>query len=299
MYRNLKIVAAITTIMMVFVQVGGALVTKSGSADGCGQSWPLCHGQILPSEWPIETIIEIAHRGVSGIAIILLLVLAYMALKLIPHKRETKFLVIMSLAFIFGQALLGAAAVMWGQNDYVLAAHFGISLICFAAVFLLTLLIFEVDTKFEASKIVFGPFLRYNTIFLTIYIYIVVYSGALVRHTESSLACMNWPHCQPGQIMPTNFYEWVQMGHRFLAGLVIIWILIIMIHAIRHYSHYRVIKYGWILAFTLVLLQALTGMLSVFTMVNIFTALLHALFITLLFGLLCYFIMLLSRSKYR
>ncbi len=298
MYKNLKIVALITTIAMVFVQVGGALVTKTGSADGCGDSWPLCHGKLIPSDWPIETIIEIAHRGVSGIAIILLAILCIMALRQIPEKRETKFLVAVSFGFIIIQSLIGAAAVVgiW-EGDFVLAAHFGISLICFAAVFLLTLLVFEVDLKFDATKLQVGSFLRYNTIFLTIYIYFVVYSGALVRHTDSSLACLSWPHCKPGHIMPTNFYEAVQMGHRALAGLAIIWVFLIMIHAIRHYSQYRVLHYGWIIAFILIILQMITGLLSVFTMVNIFIALLHALFITLLFGLLCYFIMLLSRTK--
>ena len=156
---------------------------------------------------------------------------------------------------------------------------------------------FIITYIFESEIMAFGPFLRYNTIFLTIYIYLVVYSGALVRHTESSLACLSWPHCQPGQFWAMDFYQWVQMGHRALAGIVVIWIFIIMLHAIRYYSRYKVIRNGWILAFVLVLLQATTGMLSVFTLVNIFIALLHALFITLLFGLLCYFIMLLSRTK--
>lgn len=298
LYKNLKIVALITTIAMVFVQIGGALVTKSGSADGCGDSWPLCHGVLVPNDWPIETIIELAHRGVSGIAIILLAALCIMALKQIPHIRETKFLVAVSFGFIILQSLIGAAAVIgiW-EGDFVLAAHFGISLICFAAVFLLTLLIFEVDQKFDATILKINPFLRYNTIFITIYLYFVIYSGALVRHTDSSLACTSWPHCQPGQLWAMNFYQWVQMSHRLAALIAIVWIFLIMIHAIRKYSHYRVIKYGWIITFSLIALQAVTGMLTVFTMVNIFIALLHALFITLLFGLLCYFIMLLSRTK--
>lgn len=297
LYKNLKILAVITTLMMVFVQIGGALVTKTGSADGCGQSWPLCHGQIIPSSWPIETIIELAHRGVSGLAIILVGVVSWLSLKLLSHKKETRFLVAMSIGFILAQALIGAGAVMWGQNDFILAAHFGISLISFAAVFLLTLLVFEVDQKFEAQELVIGPYLRYHTIFLTIYIYLVVYSGALVRHTDSSLACLEWPHCGPGQLWAGNFYQWVQMSHRVLAGIIVIWIFIILIHVLKNYSQYRILRYGWMIAFVLVLLQALTGMLSVLTLVNIFIALLHALFITLLFGLLCYFILLLSRAK--
>src|SRR5699024_9689354 len=83
------------------------------------QSWPLCHGKLVPADWPIETIIELAHRGISGIAIILVGVLSYMVLKMIPHKRETKFLVVLSIGFILAQALIGAAAVMWGQNDFI------------------------------------------------------------------------------------------------------------------------------------------------------------------------------------
>jgi Uncharacterized protein required for cytochrome oxidase assembly len=73
--------------------------------------------------------------------------------------------------------------------------------------------------------------------------------------------------------------------------------LLILIHVLRKYSDSPLIKKCWITAFVLLILQVITGMLSVFTMVNIFIALFHALFITLLFGVLCYFIMLLSRNK--
>lgn len=298
MYKNLKIVAVITTLIMVFVQIGGALVTKTGSEDGCGETWPLCHGQLIPRDWPIDTIIELAHRGVSGIAIIFLILLAYMAWKQIGHVREANFLIYVSLSFILIQSLIGAAAVIgiW-EGDFVLAAHFGISLICFSAVLLLTLLIFETSYGHEDRKIFVRPFLRYNTILITIYIYFVIYSGALVRHTDSSLACTEWPHCMPGQVMPGNFYQAVQMGHRFLVGILFIWMVIIVIHVLRNYSDSKIIRNGWLIAFTLLILQVITGMLSVITHVNIFIALFHALFITLLFGVLCYFIMLLSRNK--
>ena len=160
---------------MVFVQIGGALVTKTGSEDGCGQSWPLCHGQLIPKDWPIDTIIEITHRGVSGLAIIFLLALGYMAWKQIRHVREAKFLIYVSLSFIVIQSLIGAAAVVGiYEGDFILAAHFGISLICFAAVLLLTLLIFETAHGVETRKIIVKPFLRYNTILVTIYINFVI-----------------------------------------------------------------------------------------------------------------------------
>ena len=101
--------------------------------------------------------------------------------------------------------------------------------------------------------------------------------------------------------MPLHFrvtcIEWVQMGHRTAAALIFIWLLIIMIHAIRHYKNQRVIYWGWIIAFILVALQVTTGMIVVLTRLNLYIALLHSLFITLLFGLLTYMILLVSRSK--
>ena len=127
---------------------------------------------------------------------------------------------------------------------------------------------------------------------------IVVYTGALVRHTEASLVCKDWPLCRNDEFtLPTNLYEWVQMGHRAAAGLIIIWILIIAIHVIKNYKDQRALYWGWIIALILVLLQGSTGMLVVLTKLNLYIALLHSLFVSLLFGLLCYMILLLSRSR--
>ena len=62
--QNLKWLGVLATIIMTFVQLGGALVTKTGSEDGCGSSWPLCNGALLPENLPIQTIIELSHRAV-------------------------------------------------------------------------------------------------------------------------------------------------------------------------------------------------------------------------------------------
>ena len=84
----------------------------------------------------------------------MVVILSIMAWRSIGHIRETKFLAATSILFLVFQGLIGAAAVVWGQSDFVLAIHFGISLISFATVFLLTLLIFEIDKKFDAEKLI-------------------------------------------------------------------------------------------------------------------------------------------------
>lgn len=298
MSKGLKRLAVLTTIGMLFVLLGGALVTKTDSGDGCGKSWPLCHGELIPSDIDSALVIELSHRVVSGVVGILVLLLSVWSWKKLGHIRETKFLSILSFTFLVLQGLIGAAAVIWGQSDFVLALHFGISLISFAAVLLLTILIFEIDKKFEADKLIIDSRMKKHMIGLTLYSYVVVYTGALVRHLEASMICPSWPFCTPGvPTLPTNLYEWVQMGHRALAGIIFIWIFYVMFLAFRHYKHQPVIYYGWVIAFILVTLQVIAGAFVVLTQLNIIVALLHALFISLLFGVFSYFLLLVSRSK--
>ncbi|MEK4761678.1 heme A synthase [Viridibacillus sp. FSL E2-0187] len=296
--KYMKWFAVAATIGMLLILLGGALVTKTDSGMGCGRNWPDCNGSLIPKEITTEVLIEFSHRVVTGAVSFLILILTVWAWRVLGHIREVKFLSFMALFFLIAQALIGAAQVLWGQGDFILALHFGISLISFAAVLLLTLIIFEVDQKFDADKVIIGNTLKRHTIGVTIYSYLVVYTGALVRHTNASLICPDWPLCNNKDIgLPANFYEWVQMGHRFAAGLIFVWILFIAIHAIKHYKEQRVLYWGWIIALIIVSLQVLAGMAVVLSRLNILLALLHSLLITLLFGLLCYMILLLSRSR--
>ena len=298
MRRSLKWFAVATTIAMIFILIGGALVTKTGSGAGCGKSWPLCNGQVLPTHITPELVIELAHRLVSGAGGFMVLALSVWSWKAMGHIRETKFLSILSFFFLLLQALIGAAAVKWGQSSFILALHFGISLVSFAAVFLLTILIFEVDKKFDADKLVIDSRMGRHIVFLSIYSYIVIYTGALVRHTKSSLVCKDWPLCvNTSPALPSNMYEWVQMGHRMAAGLIFIWIGYITYLAIKKYRDQKVLYWGWIISFILVTLQVLAGAFIIFSRLNLYIALLHAFFITCLFGVLSYFLLLYSRTK--
>ena len=298
--KYLKWLAVASSFGMLLILLGGALVTKTESGMGCGRHWPGCNGQLIPDVITAEVLIEFSHRLVTGAVGILIVALAIWAWRSLGHVRETKFLSVMAIFFLVLQALIGAAQVKWGQGDFILALHFGISLISFASVLLLTLLIFEVDRKFDTDKISIGKTLKIHTIGVTLYSYIVIYTGALVRHTNSSLVCNDWPLCRNDNFaLPTNLYEWVQMGHRTAAGLIFIWILVIAIHVIKNYKDQRAIYWGWITTLILVSLQVCSGMFVVLTKLNLYISLLHSLFISLLFGLLCYMILLLSRSQLR
>lgn len=102
-----KPIAIITSIVMFLVLIGGALVTKTESGLGCGRSWPLCDGQLIPTDITFELVIEFGHRIMSGLGIILVLLLSYIAWKDYRDIKETKFLVFLSILFLVIQSLLG------------------------------------------------------------------------------------------------------------------------------------------------------------------------------------------------
>ena len=299
MIRTIRWLSVVSSVGMVFILLGGALVTKTDSGAGCGTSWPLCNGQLVPSEITAELIIELSHRLVSTIIGITVLSLAILSWVFIGHIREVKFLSFMSVFFLIFQGLLGAAAVVWGQSDFVLALHFGISLISFATVFILMLLIFEVDKKFDTSKLYIKKSDRIQTYLLTIYTIVVVYTGALVRHVDANLVCGSWPFCNnsnPFAFSDYSFYQWIQMGHRLLAGILLVWTILFFVNIIKNYRHNRVMFWGWLTTTILIIMQVIFGALIIFTSLNLWIAIFHAFFITCFFGNLSYFILLSNRS---
>lgn len=302
MVKHLKWLSVAATIGMIFVLLGGALVTKTGSEDGCGDSWPLCEGQVIPSEFSMEMVIELSHRLVSGVVGIIVVILAVLAWKHLSHVREVKFLAANSVIVLVLQALIGAAAVMWGQSDFVLALHFGISLISFATVFLLMLIIFETDKKLKTDTISIKKKHRIEILALTVYTLAVVYTGALVRHTESNLVCPDWPFCvnsEPFHFLDYNFQQWVQMGHRLSAFILFIWTISLFIKIVKNYRSSKVMVIGWTITLSLLLMQVIFGALIIFTMLNLFVALMHAFFISCYFGMLSYYLLLANRSAHK
>ncbi|WP_349410370.1 heme A synthase [Pseudalkalibacillus sp. SCS-8] len=295
MYRLLKSFAILTSFGMLLVLLMGAVVTTTGSGEGCGNSWPLCYGEVLPSQPELETMIEYSHRIVSAILGLMVITLALWSWKTFKKSREVKVLAILSVFFIIFQGLLGAAAVVWGQSSFALALHFGFSLISFASVVLLTIVIYE-NEKGRVVLHIDRNF-KWNIYLLFTYLYILVYSGALVRHTKASLACSGWPLCN-GQILPpTNELELIHYTHRIMAGLLFVWILLSYLQIRKYYRDIEPLYKSFSLLTILVSLQVLTGALIIFTKLNLFIALMHGLFVSILFATLSYLIMILLRKS--
>lgn len=97
----------------VLVILWGAFVRASGSGAGCGSHWPLCNGEVVPLNPSVARIIEFTHRGMSGIALLLVLGLVFWAFRAYPRGR-VRFGAVASGVFILLEALIGAALVLFG-----------------------------------------------------------------------------------------------------------------------------------------------------------------------------------------
>ncbi|TCP30503.1 cytochrome c oxidase assembly protein subunit 15 [Scopulibacillus darangshiensis] len=297
MDRILRWLSVLTSFVVLLVVLMGALVTNTGSADGCGATWPLCYGEVIPTGAHKETMIEFSHRAVAGLAGILVVVQAVWACIKFPKRKEIKFMTISSVFFIVLQALMGAAAVIWSQSSIVLALHFGISLLSFASTLLLTILIFE-ELSFRKRMIPdISKGMTWNYILLSLYSYIVIYSGAFVRHTDSSLGCLDFPRCN-GEWVPDLYSRaGIQYIHRTLAGLIVIWLLITIIIVLLRYKREGYVLNGTLIAFLCVVLQAISGVIVIYSRMELPFVLMHSLFVTCFFATLTFVVMIALRRK--
>jgi len=107
------------------VIVWGAFVRATGSGAGCGAHWPFCNGEVVPRAPAIETMIEFTHRATSGIALLLVALLALWVYRDRPKGHLARKAAGCALLFILGEAALGAGLVLFrlvAENESVARA---------------------------------------------------------------------------------------------------------------------------------------------------------------------------------
>jgi heme a synthase len=283
MNRALRGLAALTTVVMFVVLLMGALVTNTGSGDGCGAHWPLCHGTFMP-DWDYEAMIEFSHRAVSGVAGMLVLALAVWVWLALPKRPQVRWLAVGSLFLVCLQGALGAMAVIWPQPKAVLALHFGISLLCFSG----TLLVWSLLGQEERPARTVPPQLTRWVWTVAAFAYAVVYLGALVRHLKASLACLGWPLCN-GQLIPTLYgLTGVHFIHRLAAALLTVMVIRTAFVVRRLAPDRRDLRVAADVAVGLVLAQVASGALMPLGYYNLLTQETHTGIVTLFWGALSY-----------
>jgi len=282
--RWLKPLAIAAAIGMFIVLLMGATVTNTGSSEGCGRSWPMCGGDM----WSREMLIEASHRLVTGVEGFLVLGVGIGLWRTRGHRREARLLIAGMWGAILVQSGMGAWAVRSPQNSWVMALHFGFSVIAFASCVLTVEMIYR-DERGSARYLHWSvpagfKFLMWFTLIAS---YGIAYLGAYVRHSDAVIACATWPDCNGEAIPELSGPVGIHFAHRIaaLGGMLLVFSLLAWSHRFRaeRPDIYRICQ----AASLVILAQAFAGAIVVWTALSYFSTLLHAGLMAMLFVLLC------------
>src|ERR1700679_1222750 len=103
----------------ILVILWGAIVRATGSGAGCGDRWPLCNGDFFPHHPRLATVIEFAHRSMTGVCTFLVVGLVVWTFYATKRGDRARRAVIASVVLLVTEALLGAVLVLGGyvQNN--------------------------------------------------------------------------------------------------------------------------------------------------------------------------------------
>lgn len=110
--RRAHRLAWVTLVYTVAVVLWGAYVRATGSGAGCGSHWPTCHGQVVPRDPTMETLVELTHRGTSGLAWVLAFVLVGAVWRAFPRGHRARRAAVAGAVLMSTEALIGAGVVL-------------------------------------------------------------------------------------------------------------------------------------------------------------------------------------------
>lgn len=127
--RPLSRLAGFTLGWNVLVILWGAVVRATGSGAGCGAHWPTCNGAVIPLAPSLGTLVEYSHRATSGIALLLVALVAYRVFLHRPSGHPARTWAAASMALILSEAAIGAGLVLFEKvaGDASVARGFWIS----------------------------------------------------------------------------------------------------------------------------------------------------------------------------
>lgn len=123
----LRIFAYGSVVSTYILIVIGGYVTTSNSGLGCGESWPLCKGAVLPSLNNPEVVIELSHRLFNFVVGVFVLGMAVVAWTRFRKASNIVLLSTTSLLALFAQVILGMVTVTTSLNPVVSDAHLALA----------------------------------------------------------------------------------------------------------------------------------------------------------------------------
>lgn len=256
LFWNLALATAFATLGLI---VFGAIVRVTDSGLGCGNHWPLCNGTIFPPLDNLTAWIEWLHRlfalliGVLGIGMLVVALGKYR-----QHNKSVLGVTVLAAVLYAVQSGLGAVVVLLDLPPTMVTLHLGTAMLLLGALLAAGVLArYKPDGHYARDHV---TALVYITTALSL---VIILTGALVRGSGATLACVDWPLCN-GEVLPVDQggLQMVHMIHRFAVTALGVTLLMLVWYALRNRQSKRIHTLA-VLALAAYLTQAGIGALFI------------------------------------
>lgn len=213
MARSLLLFVLFWTLALLLL---GSVVHATGSSLAC-PDWPTCFGTMMP-EMTGGVFWEHLHRLWAGALVLLFAVAVVVLRRTLPERRDLLRMGIAGLALLLIQSVLGGLTVIYRLPDAISTSHLALA---FGFLALVTIMTVRAGTPVGETAPDVDPLTRRAGMWGAALIFAQSVVGALVRHTDSGMACPDVPLCL-GRIIPPLDYPTVQLHflHRALGVLL-------------------------------------------------------------------------------
>jgi heme a synthase len=232
----------------------GAIVRISGSGMGCGEHWPDCNSQIVPTIVQKQTAIEFSHRLLAATLVFTLIALVWSAIR---ERSAVRGPAVLALATTVVAAGFGALIVVLSlSNPYLIAVHYAL------AMFLLATLVVANVRAGNLGAAAIQPGDASSRTFRSsragaVLAFIVVVLGALVANVPGAApSCQGFPLCRATLMGGAPLA--LHITHRALAFLLFAHLFGVAYMTKRRHEG-RTIVLATRLAFSAVVLQVLVA----------------------------------------
>lgn len=260
----------------------GAFVRATVSGDGCGEHWPLCNGEVVPSLLRLKTLIELTHRLMSGLLLILIVAFVVWIFRATRKDHPARVGAALSGFFILTEALVGAVLVKFGlvaKNDsiaraFVMSFHLTNTLLLFAALGLTAWWLSGRDEESLSERWRRGSFATRNHN-LTVLTFALALFGALLLGVSGAVTALGatlFPVASLSEglrqdLSPTaHLLVRLRIFHPVIAVTVCVFLAFVAVQALRMHAHL------WIRRLARLLLALVASELAA----GVFNLLLHA-----------------------
>lgn len=279
-------IAKLAAVFAFFMLVIGGTVNATGSSLAC--EWTVtCKGKFVP-EMTGGVLYEHGHRmwgWVLGLLQIALTVL------LVRRRRDLRLLPWLSLGMVCVQGALGMITVKYFLPWYVSTAHLLLGMSYVAVLVFIAYLtrpvlgpLPEEANRHRTRKAELGGGRRWIGAALAVLV-VQLFLGALVRHFEATLSCLDMPACNLGDYWTGAFEQQLHMVHRGFGVVTALVMIVAGIAIARRARSWPRLRLMAIAAPLVAVAQVTLGVLTVLSLRDVPVAVGHFAGATALWGL--------------